>query len=168
MKLKPGHPSQRRKRVTQELRREIVLRWKLSGATDRDIAQRLQSQFGVKVSHVTVNSDWKAALAASGDLTDKDRAEMRTLIISRYERLIEGHWWKAIAGSAKAGDQVHKSLKALREMNGLDRELGTEDNPLTFQYGDVEYDYSRLTDEQLEDVAALEEAARIVRGDTEP
>lgn len=163
MKQKRTHPQRRRKTITMEVRREWVLTYRLQGLTDRQIAQRLKDQHGVTVSHVTVNSDWKAALATRRDENDEDWQNLRDIQNARYEYLISKLMPKVAVGDVSASNTVGRHIKGFRELNGLDRAVGTPEVPLTIQrVDDTDYDWSQLTDEDLERFAELEEKARII------
>ena len=160
-KPKGEHPKRKKARLTQELRREIVLKFRLQGMTDRQIATAIKLQYGSDVTHVTVNSDWKAALATRRDENDADFIDHLDLMNARYEAQIK-HWWaRGVAGDHRAAEIILRTMKAIREMNGLDAELGSFVIPYLVEEDDGTYDYSRLTTEEQEYMATLAEKAKV-------
>lgn len=155
-------PKRKRARLTQELRREIVLGLRLQGLTDQQIAARIKSQYGANVSYVTVNRDWKAALASRRDENDEDFIDLLDTMNARYERQIAAWWAKSLAGDYRAAEIILRNLKAIRELNGLDADLGTVENPFTYQVENTTYDYSQLTQEERRTLAALGQKAKVV------
>lgn len=161
-KSKKGeHPKRKRARLTQELRREIVLKFRLQGMTDRQIAHAIKVNYGSDVTHVTVNSDWKAALATRRDENDADFIDHIDLMNARYEAQIQ-HWWaRGIGGDHRASEIILRAMKAIREMNGLDADLGSFVIPYLVEEVDGTYDYSRLTTTEQEYMASLAEKAKV-------
>ncbi len=153
-----------------EARRLRVWRLKMAGGSDRVIAANLAADpvDPVDVSHKTVNQDWHAVL---DDLVVAEMGkgqQLRALAHQRYERLILAHWQAAVgtpAGPATeampAGDPPAKppdpraakvvgdSQAAIRELYGLDNELGDPERPLTIIEERVTVDYSTLSDAEL-------------------
>lgn len=152
----------KRRRITKELRQEIVLGLKLNGMTDRGIVKRLKEVHNVTVSHVIVNGDWHAALDARQQQNDAEVQDFFDVTNARYERVIQAFWLRAICGDAKAADVVGRNLMAIRKLNGLDRNVGEEFNPYAYNDEDAEYDYARLSNEQLEELAKLTNIAKVV------
>ena len=160
-KNKGEGPKRKRARLTRELRREIVLTFRLQGMTDRQIAHAIKLQYGSDVTHVTVNSDWKAALATRRDENDADFIDHLDLMNARYEAQIQ-HWWaRGVAGDHRAAEIILRTMKAIREMNGLDAELGSFVIPYLVEEEDDTYDYSRLTTDEQEVMATLAEKAKV-------
>lgn len=148
----------RKKRITKEIRQEVVFGMKMTGLTDREIVLRLKELYGVTVSHVIVNGDWHRAFVARQRDNEEASQEFFDLTNARYERIIRQFWPQMLAGSRGAADLISRQLMALRKMNGLDREIG---EPATPYENYEEYDYGRLTDEELEQWYSLADKAAI-------
>lgn len=162
-----GHPGHRRRRLTADLRREIVLSLRLRGMSDRQIANHIKVEYGLtRLSPTTVNTDWKAALASRRDENDEDFVDLLDTMNARYERQLATWWIKSLAGDHRAAEIVLRILKALREMNGLDADLGSFIVPQIIEQedGDI-YDYSQLTPEDQQHLATLAEKAKVVHID---
>ncbi len=146
----------RKKRITMEVRQEVVFNLKMQGLTDREIVIQLREFHGVTASHVTVNGDWHRAYVARQRENDEKAQEFFDLMNGRYERIIRQFWPQMLAGSIRAADVIGRQLMALRKLNGLDREIGDQVTP----YEDYEeYDYGKLTDEELDQWEALADKA---------
>ena len=102
------------KRIELELRRHRVIQMKIAGASERQIAE----QEGV--SPATIFKDVKAGLKAHADASSKDREELRSLMMLRYERLVMTWWPLAIGGDYRAAEILRGYLADIRTINGLD------------------------------------------------
>ncbi len=154
----PKFSATRKKRITKEVRQEVVFGMKMTGLTDREIVTRLKELYGVTVSHVTVNDDWHRAYVARQRDNEEASQEFFDLLNGRYERIIRQFWPQMLAGDARAADVIGRQLMALRKLNGADRDTGD----ITTPYEDLEeYDYGRLTDEELDQWYGLAEKATI-------
>ncbi len=161
-KSKKGeHPKRKRARLTRELRREIVLTFRLQGMTDRQIATEIKARYGSDVTHVTVNSDWKASMASRRDENDADFIDHLDLMNARYEAQIRLWWPRGVAGDHRASEIILRTMKAIREMNGLDADLGSFVIPYLVEEEGGVYDYSRLTTDEQEYMATLAEKAKV-------
>ncbi len=130
----------------------------MQGLTDREIVTQLWELHGVTVSHVTVNGDWHRAFVERQRDNDEQAQEFFDLTNGRYERIIKAFWPAMLAGSSRAADVIGRQLMALRKLNGLDRDI----SEVTTPYQDYEeYDYGKLTDEELEAFEKLADKAVI-------
>ena len=152
----------RKRRIAKEVRREVVFGLKMQGLSGRTIVVHLKELYGVTVSHATVATDWKAALAEHRRVNEEEFQELFDLTNARHERIIKAWWIKAIVGNAQAADIVGRHLKALRELNGLDRAIWGQDSSSKLESNDEELDYSRLSDQELDRLEELVEKARVV------
>ena len=152
----------RKRRITKEVRQEVVFGMKMTGLTDREIVTRLKELYGVTVSHVTVNDDWHRSFVARQRDNDEASQEFFDLTNARYERIIRQLWPQMLAGSTRAADVISRQLMALRKMNGLDREIG---DPATPYENYEEYDYGRLTDDEIDQWEALADKAVVTHID---
>ncbi len=152
----PKYSITRKKRITKEVRQEVVFGMKMQGLTDREIVLQLKELHGVTISHVTVNDDWHRAFVQRQRDNDEQAQEFFDLTNNRYERIIRAFWPQMLAGSRGAADVIGRQLMALRKLNGLDREI----NEITTPYDEYEeYDYGKLTDAELEQWEALADKA---------
>ena len=102
------------KGISAELRRYEVLRLKVAGVSERRIAKQLG------VSHTQAYRDVKRVL---GDLAKQHQEVangLRTVMMLRYERLLESWWPRALDGDDKATDLCLKIMAAERQICGLD------------------------------------------------
>ncbi len=153
-----------------EARRVRVWRLKMAGGSDRVIAANLAADpvDPVDVSHKTVNQDWHAVLDELVEAEMGKGQQLRALAHQRYERLILAHWQAAVGTPAgpptdamPAGDPpakppdpraakvVQDCQEAIRELYGLDNELGDPERPLTIETREGDIDYTRLSDDDL-------------------
>lgn len=140
-----------------------VLLYRIQGLSIRQIMKRLEDEHGVTVSHTTVHEDITEGLAIRQTLTDEQLAEWRTTQQERYEYLLAKLMPRVAAGDVGAANAAVRCIKGIREMHGLDRKVGSPERPLTIQrIDDTDYDWSQLTDEDLERFAELEEKAKII------
>jgi len=160
-KTKPKGPKRRRAALTAELRSEVVLGLRLQGLSDRQIAKRIKQQYGSDVSHVTVNRDWKKALATRRDENDEDFIDFLDTQNLRYERLMSTWFPYAIAGHGRAAEVVLRTIKAIREMNGLDAPDISLVAPIILEQGDREYDLTKLSTDEQQQMASLAKKAEI-------
>ena len=119
--------------INRQRRQYDVLQMKLAGASDRAISDTLTTQ-GRKVSVATVNKDWHRSLKDLADASTPAADELRALQNERYERLLVT-WWRAATQAQNPSPQAAQIglqiIRHIREINGLDRELGTAERPLT-------------------------------------
>jgi DNA-binding transcriptional MerR regulator len=149
------------KRVSQQERRHRVLRLKMAGGSDRDIAEvlALDPERPVTVSHTTVNTDWHEALTEQVEAFKGQWEQQRMLANTRLERLLAAVWPKATQATPLIGAvaEARAIIKDQRALFGLDRELGDPERPLTIQER-VSVDYSKLPTEDLLHLKRIAEA----------
>ena len=171
------------KKIAMEDRRDKVFQLKRIGMSNREIADNLTGQ-GIVVSHTTVGKDWHKVLTdAAASRTDEIK-QMQELQNARYEAIIASLWATAtgqkLGDSGKgspdprAADTILRTIKGIRELFGLDRAVGTLDNPLTLNLptappqDDLNLDLEGLTREELERLndifGAVLEAQNITAG----
>ena len=92
-------------------RKRNALELRLAGASYRDIADALQ------VSPATALQDCKEALA---DIPAQQADEMRTVELSRLDRLQRAVWPRAIKGDLQAVDRAIKIIDRRAKLFGLD------------------------------------------------
>lgn len=92
-------------------RKRNALELRLAGASYRDIAQALE------VSPATALQDCKEALA---DIPAQQADEMRTVELSRLDRLQRAVWPRAIKGDLQAVDRAIKIIDRRAKLFGLD------------------------------------------------
>ena len=92
-------------------RKRNALELRLAGASYRDIAQALD------VSPATAMQDCKEALA---DIPMQQADEMRTVELSRLDRLQRAVWPKAVKGDLQAVDRAIKIIDRRAKLFGLD------------------------------------------------
>lgn len=92
-------------------RKRNALELRLAGASYRDIAQALD------ISPATAMQDCKEALA---DIPMQQADEMRTVELSRLDRLQRAVWPKAIKGDLQAVDRAIKIIDRRAKLFGLD------------------------------------------------
>lgn len=92
-------------------RKKNALELRLAGASYRDIAQALE------VSPATALQDCKEALA---DIPAQQADEMRTVELSRLDRLQRAVWPRAIKGDLQAVDRAIKIIDRRAKLFGLD------------------------------------------------
>ena len=92
-------------------RKRNALELRLAGASYRDIADALQ------VSQATALQDCKEALA---DIPAQQADEMRTVELSRLDRLQRAVWPRAIKGDLQAVDRAIKIIDRRAKLFGLD------------------------------------------------
>ena len=169
------------KKIAIDDRRYKVFQLKRIGMSNRAIADYLVDQ-GIDVSHTTVGKDWHKVLNDAAVSRSDEIKEMQELQNARYEALIESLWAKATGhklGEAdnngepdpRAVDTILRSIKGIRELFGLDRAIGTAENPLTLSLPEpteYEFDLTELDDDELkrldEIVGAIIEANDIATG----
>ena len=106
------------RRVAAQERQARVLRLKVTGASDREIARQLTLDpvNPVRISHVQVNRDWHAAL--DRDVADnmEEARDLRALAHARLERLLMAHWMEAtrldVGGADPAAAELCRRLIA--------------------------------------------------------
>ncbi len=151
----------KKKRITAELRREIVLNLKLQGMSDRAIRDDVKLRHNLTMSHSQVNVDWHTALSERKRLNDDEVDEFFGVLNARYERIITVFWHRMLLGDRQAADVIARQLGSIRKLNGLDREIGSAENPFHLTFDDVEYDYGQLSNEELEQLANLNDKATV-------
>ena len=148
---------QSRKKVTALMRRNIVLELKMAGGGDRAIQEQLASQ-GINVSHTTVNKDWHAALEEINGIQKKALINKRLMMDFQLNRLLLSQWSNAIGqgdgptakpGEVLAAEFCRKVIKDIRDLWGIDRALGTEENPQTVNLSITDEDLRGLSDDEL-------------------
>lgn len=92
-------------------RKRNALELRLAGASYRDIAQALE------VSPATALQDCKEALA---DIPVQQADEMRTVELSRLDRLQRAVWPRAVKGDLQAVDRAIKIIDRRAKLFGLD------------------------------------------------
>lgn len=92
-------------------RKRNALELRLAGASYRDIAQALE------VSPATALQDCKEALA---DIPAQQADEMRTVELSRLDRLQRAVWPRAVKGDLQAVDRAIKIIDRRAKLFGLD------------------------------------------------
>lgn len=92
-------------------RKRNALELRLAGASYRDIAQALG------ISPATAMQDCKEALA---DIPMQQADEMRTVELSRLDRLQRAVWPKAVKGDLQAVDRAIKIIDRRAKLFGLD------------------------------------------------
>lgn len=92
-------------------RKKNALELRLAGASYRDIAQALE------VSPATALQDCKEALA---DIPAQQADEMRTVELSRLDRLQRAVWPRAVKGDLQAVDRAIKIIDRRAKLFGLD------------------------------------------------
>ena len=92
-------------------RKRNALELRLAGASYRDIAQALE------VSPATALQDCKEALA---DIPAQQADEMRTVELSRLDRLQRAVWPRAVKGDLQAVDRAIKIIDRRAKVFGLD------------------------------------------------
>lgn len=100
-----------RKEYERTERKRNALELRLAGASYRDIAQALN------VSPATAMQDCKEALA---DIPMQQADEMRTVELSRLDRLQRAVWPKAVKGDLQAVDRAIKIIDRRAKLFGLD------------------------------------------------
>ncbi len=101
------------KMVAAQARRYRVLEMKMSGATDRQIAEVED------VSVATINKDVKKALGDMARDSESNADELRNLQMERYNRLLLRNWPGALAGDKEASDRVLRILGYINQICGL-------------------------------------------------
>jgi DNA-binding CsgD family transcriptional regulator len=94
--MRPTTQKQASRRAEIEARRYDALQLKIAGYSDREIARRL----GVGVS--TSYNDVKNVLEALAREHAEEAANLRSLLIIRYEELFHAYYDQAISGDAEA------------------------------------------------------------------
>jgi len=92
-------------------RKRNALELRLAGASYRDIAQALNCSVG------TATNDCKEALA---EIPMQQADEMRTVELSRLDRLQRAVWPKAVKGDLQAVDRAIKIIDRRAKLFGLD------------------------------------------------
>lgn len=171
------------KTIAIDERRYKVFQLKRIGMSNREIADHLTDQ-GIAVSHTTVGKDWHKVLKEAAVGRGDEVNEMQELQHARYEALIESLWATAtgrkLSESEKgmpdprAVDSILRAIKGIRELFGLDRAVGTLDNPLTLNLppappeDDLTLDLEGLSRDELERLhdifGAIIEAQNVVAG----
>ena len=117
-------------KLARQMRRYKVLRWKIAGATVRTISQMFEAE-GTPVSIATVSKDVKLVLKEMADAHSEEATSMRALMQSRYDEMFGRYFPKALNGDIGAAELILKVMKGIREINGLDPEVGSPERPLT-------------------------------------
>lgn len=100
-----------RKEYERAERKKNALELRLAGASYRDIAQALNCSVG------TATNDCKEALA---EIPMQQADEMRTVELSRLDRLQRAVWPKAVKGDLQAVDRAIKIIDRRAKLFGLD------------------------------------------------
>ncbi len=149
------------KRVSQQDRRQRVLRLKLAGGTDREIVEVLARDpvAPTEVSRTTVNTDWHEALDEQIEAFKGQWQQQRMLANNRLERLLAAVWPKATQVNPNMGAvaEARAIIKDQRALFGLDRELGDPERPITVTER-VSIDYTSLSTEDLLHLKRIGEA----------
>lgn len=120
--------------IVRENQAELVVKYRAQSYSFRDIADRVSSETGVKITHVTVFNDYIAALKAA-----KKRVEKTATygLISELEKLdrLEHQYWKAWDKS-----MMNKKYKKLRKKgkSNENAQLESEEEDVQ-QNGDVSF-----------------------------
>ena len=169
--------------ISLEERRQKVVALKKIGMSDRDIMAHLNAQ-GIKISHVQVNKDWHKILDDWAATRTGEVNGMRELQHARLEAIIHAHWAKATGWKLsepginndpdpRSAELILRAVKGIRELYGLDKTVGTSENPLTLNIEEpegteYELDLSDLSDDELkrldEIIGAIIEANDIATG----
>jgi len=100
-----------RKEYERAERKKNALELRLAGASYRDIAQALNCSVG------TATNDCKEAMA---EIPMQQADEMRTVELSRLDRLQRAVWPKAVKGDLQAVDRAIKIIDRRAKLFGLD------------------------------------------------
>lgn len=100
-----------RKEYERAERKKNALELRLAGASYRDIAQALNCSVG------TATNDCKEALA---EIPMQQADEMRTVELSRLDRLQRAVWPSAVKGNLEAVDRAIKIIDRRAKLFGLD------------------------------------------------
>lgn len=162
--------------MSMEARRARVLRLKMAGGSDRDIARQLAADPNdpVTVSHKTINQDWHAGLDELVAQETGKAQQLRALAHQRLERIVLAHWPAAMGRQAggeqpaavpnqRAAEICMRAIGDIRTLYGLDRELGDPERPLTVE-GRVTVDYSGLSTDELRTLVGIAERGHSLGG----
>jgi len=161
MPEQPGREVKRR--VSMQARQLLVLGYKASGNSDRDIVDKIFQDHGVKMSHQTVNSDWHQALFDLTELMKPKAEELRTLHIVRLEALLQAAWEKAMEGDIVSIKTCLFILVQIKNVQGLDKQavlVYEKVESVSVYADDADYDWSKVPDSELFNLVDVIIAAR--------
>jgi hypothetical protein len=105
-------------------RRAYVLEYRRGGMKYRDIAAKMERQFGDRLpkgwDERYAYKDVKRSLEAIKQDISEDAAAVRTMELERLDSLLLALWPRAIAGDYKAVDRVLKIMERRARYLGLD------------------------------------------------
>lgn len=120
--------------IIRENQAELVVKYRAMSYSFRDIAQKVSSETGVKITHVTAFNDYIAALKIAQKKVEKTAIYGLTSELEKLDRLEHQYW---IAWDKSMERVKHKKLKKKGKANeGAQLESEEEDIQ---QNGDVSY-----------------------------
>lgn len=152
-----------KRRVSMQARQLLVLGYKASGNSDRDIVDKILQDHGVKMSHQTVNSDWHQALFDLTELMKPKAEELRTLHIVRLEAMLEAIWSKILEGDLPAVKTGLYILVQIKNVQGLDKQpvlVYERVESVSVYADDADYDWTKVPDSELFNLVDVIIAAR--------
>lgn len=138
------------KRVTALMREQSALKLRMSGATFEDIGKSLN--ITKQAAHAAV----LRALKKANEKLTEDAIMLRELEMHRLDRLFMGIYKDATAGSFGAIDRAIKIMERRAKMMGLD---------IPTAVANVDIDFSKLSNEQLDRIAAGENPLHVLGSD---